>query len=304
MEELCHRPLPVPRCSCAQLELTTYTFVSRKLFEVVGRRNPAPRKAGQSAWSPRITKKAVSAKRSLVVPPATVLLSRKTLSVLLHVHSIDQALGPYFSLPIQIHSTRPTYCRTRPMPLALRPSLDAPPTPEPVPHLARVSIRHPVYNSVNTLLELDAVDTDEQGRHSVLFAVAHTSAAVVANNEFGGWLSTTKKGDEGQVQLAAGDLLAPGVYYFHVSNSDKVRAASDAPNLSPYPVVPSFRHWRFPPQLPDCWMQAVIDASQFPQDVRARDESCLITRHRLVTSVAQCSGRALEHWVRKRCPSC
>lgn len=182
------------------------------------------------------------------------------------------------------------------MPLALRPSPDPPPTPDPVPHPARVSIRHPAYDSPNTLLELDAVDTDEQGRHGVLFAMAHTSAAIVANNEFQGWLSTTKKGDLGRVQLAAGDLLAPGDYYFHVSNSGEASAAPDAPDLSPYPVVPNFRQWRFPSQLPDFWMQAVIGASRFPQDVRARDESCLITRHRLVTSVAHVIPAVESEW--------
>ncbi|KAK3045976.1 hypothetical protein LTR09_012502 [Extremus antarcticus] len=184
------------------------------------------------------------------------------------------------------------------MPLALRPPLEPPRTPDPVLHPARVSIRHPAYDASSTLLEFDAVDADEDGRPGVVYAVVHTSAAIVANNEFEGWLSTSKSGDVGRVELAAGDVLVAGVYFFHVPTFGDYNATSGVVDLDPYPVVPSFRHWCFPSHLPEGWSSAGIGVLRSHQDVRARDESCLVTRHGLVTSVAHIVPAAEGDWFR------
>ena len=43
-------------------------------------------------------------------------------------------------------------------------------------------------------------------------------------------------------------------------------------------------------------MRAAVGVSRFPQDIRARDESCLITRHQLVTSIAHIIPAAESEW--------
>lgn len=156
--------------------------------------------------------------------------------------------------------------------------------------LGRVCIRHPGYKSDpnNILLNLPAVDsyTCRQGgdpanpqiRRGLHHRTVLTAGAIIANNAFDrAYLCHDQAGNE---RVAAGldDILDPGDYWLHLEHEDEARRPSPStgdanasmrppprPGSSassphsqtppaPYPVVPSFRDWRFPhEQLPSEW---------------------------------------------------
>ncbi|KAL1615661.1 hypothetical protein SLS56_011743 [Neofusicoccum ribis] len=104
-----------------------------------------------------------------------------------------------------------------------------------------VLLRHPGYPPAhNILLALPGADGPAGGLHH---ETARIACAVVAANRWDGFLAADAAG----ASLDAGpdDILAAREYYFHV------------PGLPRYPVVPSFREWRFPHDgLPAAWQAA------------------------------------------------
>ncbi|KAK0861867.1 hypothetical protein LTR87_016806, partial [Friedmanniomyces endolithicus] len=123
----------------------------------------------------------------------------------------------------------------------------------------RIIVKHPGYRGSDTLLTLPASDGVHQNR--AYYDVVHTACAIIAGNQFGGWLSESLDGTS-HVQQEEGGLLAAGTYYFHVPLQQAVisAASSPVPNLE-YPVVPNFRSWRFPHRsLPRCWQDTAEGA--------------------------------------------
>ena len=77
----------------------------------------------------------------------------------------------------------------------------------------RVRLRHPGYNdSANILLTLAALDHPEGGIHH---ETARIACAIIANNEWGGFLTETKSGTP--VQADANEVLRGKDYYFRIS---------------------------------------------------------------------------------------
>ncbi|GME32278.1 hypothetical protein MMC29_000718 [Neofusicoccum parvum] len=122
---------------------------------------------------------------------------------------------------------------------------------------------------------------------------ARIACAVVAANRWDGFLAADAAG----APLDAGpdDILAAREYYFHV------------PGLPQYPVVPSFREWRFPhDELPAVWQAAAAACEARVAPVRAasdlstalalRDGSCRMSGCEETCRVAHLVPRQEEAW--------
>ncbi|KAL7967090.1 hypothetical protein HDV63DRAFT_383706 [Trichoderma sp. SZMC 28014] len=96
---------------------------------------------------------------------------------------------------------------------------------------------HPGYPAPNTLLTLAPTDCENSNGVTV-FGVHHETALlacqIIANNAFHcGYFALDSAGLQ-RVDVPLHGLLTKGRYYFHIDGIDQ------------YPVVPSFRDWRFP----------------------------------------------------------
>lgn len=153
-----------------------------------------------------------------------------------------------------------------------RPEAVSPLSVEDRARLERVCIRHPGYKSGpnNILLLLPAVDSSRHGdpanpeiRRGLHHRTVLTAGAIIANNAFKqAYLTRDQAGNE---RVAAGldDILEPGDYWLHLRHEELspspggVNSSASTPHSqapSPYPVVPSFRDWRFPHgRLPSEW---------------------------------------------------
>lgn len=113
----------------------------------------------------------------------------------------------------QIHTIPSQPAPARPKVLLRPPNVIIPPTCPPEhrylhglsPSLpGRIAFLHPGYDDpFNVLLTLRAHDSPEGGIH---FGLAHTACAIVANNRWDGWLSTSVTGVP-KIQLEWDDVL-------------------------------------------------------------------------------------------------
>ena len=86
----------------------------------------------------------------------------------------------------------------------------------------RVDIYHPGYDDeVVPLLSFSGYDSKEGG---LWYHFAHTACAIITNNQFDGWLSTSR---DQQSPRYSGELLAPGDYWWHLpgGNMNTLRCA-------------------------------------------------------------------------------
>lgn len=177
-----------------------------------------------------------------------------------------------------------------------------------IPH-RQILFRHPGYNEPNNVLfKLFAPDVGQDYTNRGLYAeYALQACGIVAGNRWDGWLSEAKDHDH-STRVDSGSILHKSSYYFHLpplrSDVDAGRA-----NLQ-YPIVPTFREWRFPhDQLPDLWQQMSSTDSDFvaPEQsyatsnltlaLQARDISCRMTGYKEGTQVAHiCPQKEAEWW--------
>lgn len=173
----------------------------------------------------------------------------------------------------------------------------------------QILFRHPGYHdSNNVLLKLFAPDLRPSSRGQGLYAgYALQACGIIAGNRWDGWLSEAKDHDP-SIRIDSGSVLDKNSYYFHLPSPS---SDGDAGRLDlPYPIVPTFREWRFPhDHLPDLWQQASSVDSDFaaPEQsyatsnltlaLQARDVSCRITGCKEGTQVAHiCPQKEAEWW--------
>ncbi|KAK1674261.1 hypothetical protein BDP55DRAFT_613011 [Colletotrichum godetiae] len=147
---------------------------------------------------------------------------------------------------------------------------------------------HPSYPTPHDLLfTLPCVDPTNarsatESRRGLYHDVALLACQVIADNNFSGRLFFDRKGmravlDEVSIQ----GLLHPGEYFFIVNSDPTYR----------YPVVPSFRDWRFPHgQIPDTWPSP--KASPSTDTVRR----CALTNHGFGLTNAHIVPREEAEW--------
>ena len=85
--------------------------------------------------------------------------------------------------------------------------------PTPIPR--HINIYHPGYDKeVVPLLFFPGYDSKEG---HLWYDFAHTACAIVSNNQFDGWLSTSR---DPRSPRFSGNLLAPGDYWWHLPGGD------------------------------------------------------------------------------------
>jgi hypothetical protein len=154
-----------------------------------------------------------------------------------------------------------------------------------------ICFRHSGYpDENNTLLDLLAPDHPRGGLHHL---TALTACGIVTGDNWESWFTETKDGLK--VELGCDVLLLKSDYYFHLMSSST--------SQDPYPVVPSFREWKFPhSRLPKSWKDCVqttpstrmYSASSLYPSLLDRDGSCRMSAHREGTQAVHLCTRSEE----------
>ncbi|KAK5687979.1 hypothetical protein LTR17_026599 [Elasticomyces elasticus] len=157
-----------------------------------------------------------------------------------------------------------------------------------------VSIYHPGYTDHGAVLfSLPATDGNAQAP-GVHRDVLHTACALIANNRFDGFISASRNPHTAHDDLDRTQILPTGTYYFHLPQS------LDAPTLMPYPIVPSFRTWRYPhDQHISGWDELRIqDDGIFggAEAALARDQACRLTDSKEAVQAAHIIPKAEREW--------
>ncbi|KAL9009821.1 MAG: hypothetical protein Q9173_005184 [Seirophora scorigena] len=167
-----------------------------------------------------------------------------------------------------------------------------------------VTIKHPAYDDdENTLLTLYCPDGPTGGLH---FGTARVACGMITNNEPDGFFSSSR--DNCPMRLRVDDILAPGVYYYHLPQPTPplvplslMTDVQSQPLSVPvpfqpyrYPVVPSFQHWSFPARgtLPPSWealrhsptlaqVNFTLGSENPSTTVAARDKTCRLSAYDL-----------------------
>ncbi|KAI9861275.1 MAG: hypothetical protein M1813_005448 [Trichoglossum hirsutum] len=173
----------------------------------------------------------------------------------------------------------------------------------------QIRFRHPGYDdSNNVLLKLFAPDLGQNSTDRGLYAqYALEACGIISGNRWDGWLSEVKDPNV-SARIDPTSILQKNSYYFHLP---PLQSDIDAgyPN-APYPIVPTFRQWRFPhDQLPDPWEQTVSQdydpvapqksfaTSNLTASLQTRDVSCRITGCVEGTQVAHiCPQQEIDWW--------
>ncbi|ATY63992.1 hypothetical protein A9K55_004918 [Cordyceps militaris] len=176
-----------------------------------------------------------------------------------------------------------------------------------------VTLRHPRYpDDSNILLVLPALDPiPRPGRvftedDPLSFGLHHDTArvacAIIANCRWDGYLSESKEDGAPLVTTDPDHILPGSTYYFHVPSD-----TDDGEQGTPYPIVPSFSHFRFPHNnLPPTWTASRLSfpASHpkpprkfsFENTVLTRDGSCRLTASTIGTEIAHFIPRTEDPW--------
>ena len=90
----------------------------------------------------------------------------------------------------------------------------------PAPSLAdrMIEIYHPGYDDDVPMIVFLGFDSEEG---DLYYDFARTACAIISNNRFDGWLSTSKNP---QLPQSSGELLAPGNYWWHVPGGNTIFA--------------------------------------------------------------------------------
>ncbi|KAH8156079.1 hypothetical protein CIB48_g12167 [Xylaria polymorpha] len=166
----------------------------------------------------------------------------------------------------------------------------------------QVQFLHPGYvDRENTLLilpALDATDCDRDGEgalNGVHHETARVACCILANCRWDGYFSLTRDGPA--IDQGPDDILLSLQYYFRLD--DQTHAGNDnavnQEKTPPYPIVPSFQHFRFPPHLPPSWTRALIPPSAVDK-VSVRDQTCRLTCSSSPNEIAHIVPAACERW--------
>ncbi|KAI0412565.1 hypothetical protein F5X98DRAFT_318628 [Xylaria grammica] len=177
------------------------------------------------------------------------------------------------------------------------------------PHstIKQVRFLHPGYvEKENTLLVLPALDATisdgnnaDSGIRGVHHDTARVACCILADCRWDGYFSLTRDGpaiDEGP-----DDILLASQYFFRLDNPDEIQdghgggPSNEGIEQYRYPVVPSFEHFRFPPQLPPSWMGAPIPPAAIDK-VSVRDQTCRLTCSSAPNEIAHIVPAAHEGW--------
>ncbi|KAK3338673.1 hypothetical protein B0T25DRAFT_512384 [Lasiosphaeria hispida] len=142
-------------------------------------------------------------------------------------------------------------------------------------------ILHPGYpDNCNGILSLPCVDpiAPSNKEHGLYHGTVLVAAQIVANNAFGGYLSTDRDGQHKvRDEIPLQGILTGRDYFFIV------------PEVDDYPIVPSFRDWQFPhDQLPESW-PAVEPSAQSVQ-------KCVLTQSTWAVERAHLVQQAQADW--------
>lgn len=157
-----------------------------------------------------------------------------------------------------------------------------------------VSVYHPDYTDHGAvLLSLPATDGDSH-MPGVYRDTIHTACAIIANNRFDGYISSSRDPHAAPGNLHDIHILPAGTYYFHLPRP------LGAPSLTPYPIVPSFRTWRYPhdQRIPG-WEDLRIEGEGIlgsAEAVLARDQACRMTDSREAIQAAHIIPKAERQW--------
>ncbi|KAI0103812.1 hypothetical protein GGR51DRAFT_242287 [Nemania sp. FL0031] len=198
----------------------------------------------------------------------------------------------------------------------------------------RICVRHPGYRefgeSASILLQLPAVDTiiepSSQARiWGLHHATALTACGIIADNAFDLiYLSYDVYGYQ-PVQIPRYGLLKPGDYWLQkrkqlppvvhretgsITNTPTTRPSLPLPSPAPtststptprgdndyeFPIVPSFRDWKFPHgKLPAEWVQLYNPTNQPP--LIYQTNRCLLTDCELIVEQCHIIPRAKQDW--------
>ncbi|KAF2023443.1 hypothetical protein EK21DRAFT_80903 [Setomelanomma holmii] len=161
----------------------------------------------------------------------------------------------------------------------------------------QILFRHPGYDDgSNVLFKLKAPDTDDHGQPGLLAQFAIDACTIIAGDYAGsrGWLSLSH---DGSASIDPTSTLRERSYYFHLN------AAED-----PYPIVPNFRHWKYPhDRLPPHWQQLTHDTDPASSSVTLapsnlttallmRDGSCRLSACREQLQVAHVVPQSELDW--------
>ncbi|KAL9594886.1 MAG: hypothetical protein Q9219_006778 [cf. Caloplaca sp. 3 TL-2023] len=157
-----------------------------------------------------------------------------------------------------------------------------------------VQIRHPGLPSTrNIIFHFNAYDHPQGGIHHQF---AFTACAIVAGNQWDGYLSSTARG-EPVGSFEDTPVLTEKDYFYHPHPYQNLDQASRSPLdptkhspcvcfTSPYPLLPKFSDWPFPHgKIPKWWSDiapsrqgvSLHARSAFSTAVQARDISCRVT---------------------------
>jgi hypothetical protein len=160
----------------------------------------------------------------------------------------------------------------------------------------RICFRHPHYRApTNVLLDLVALDGPDGGLE---YGFAHTACSVIAGNRWDGFF--TQGVDGSPLQLAHGDIMPKGEYYFQIGGSTLE---------VPYPIVPTFREWPFPHNnLPPSWADIIqpplptsgrsYTPSNFSTAIIAQNITCRMSNFEEGTEAAHLCPRSELEWSR------
>ncbi|KAK6436399.1 hypothetical protein LTR95_007406 [Oleoguttula sp. CCFEE 5521] len=167
-----------------------------------------------------------------------------------------------------------------------------------------VDVRHPGYpdDPGAILLSLPATD-DESGLPGVDHGTTHVACAIIANNRFDGYLSRSPDPGADHKDVDHMTVLPAATYYFHIPPSDHIQAQAraDSQAVTPYPVVPNFRAWKFPravhiPHWQDIGVRdgGLLDGTE---GVLSRDgQRCRLTDSRESIQAAHLVPKAEGQW--------
>lgn len=144
--------------------------------------------------------------------------------------------------------------------------------------LRLITLFHAGYRTNNRLLDLpalDALDQDGQTKHGFDHRTALIVCGIIADNAWNGYFTRTRAG--ARIMLDDEPVLMEAEYYFHAPRPSRHHVdpgqqeqeegqqqeqrrhegGEDGQDEYRYPVVPSFKHWRFPHScLPPGWPQS------------------------------------------------
>ena len=162
------------------------------------------------------------------------------------------------------------------------------PKPTLIPRL--IKIYHPGYHDeVVPLISFSGYDSQEG---HLWYDLAHTACAIISNNQFDGWLSTSR---DAQSPRFSGELLAPGDYWWHLPGGSTYHMKTLRCAIStaykrlvltqPYAIIADFRDWPFPGQLiPDDWKSSTPYREQAETSCQVSQEDHALNEAHIVPS--------------------